>query len=900
MPLSVGTRLWHYDVTALIGEGGMGQVWRATDTQLNRQVALKILPDAFAADPERLARFKREAQILASLNHPNIAAIYGIEESEGTRALVLELVEGPTLADRITKGPIPLDEALPIAKQIADALEAAHERGVIHRDLKPANVKVKDDGTVKVLDFGLEKALDPAPAGDPSDSPTLTAAPTQMGVIMGTAAYMAPEQAKGRPVDKRADIWAFGCVLFEMLTGTRVFAAGDVSDTLAFVLTKDIDWAMLPAEMPVALRDLLRRCLERDPKHRLRDIGDARFELEDRQASLMSEPTERVVATVPQLQLWQRPVPAVIVVLLVAVITGLAVWSLVRPGPPASPPTNPFAITLPASAPLANSAGWDLTLSSDGRTLVYIGRGEGATTQLYRRSMDQLEVSPIPGTEGASNPFLSPDGQWVGFLSFLSGGTSLKKVSLAGGPPLTICECLGDRGATWGPDDAIVFGGVNIGLFRVSATGGVPEALTTLASEGESHMAPRFLPGGRAVLFQIVPASGNPQLAVYAFDRGEHTVLGDVDLSPNSSGFSSGHIMFSRGDSLWAVPFHVGRLELTGDPILVLEGVARSPRYNIAQFDVAPNGSLVYVPGGAAGVVERTLVWVDREGREEPIQAPRRTYTKARVSPDGTRVALDIGDQEQDIWVWNVPDGPLTRLTFDGALDRNGHWTPDGDRVVFSSLRNGSPDVYWKAADGTGAAERLTESDNAQWVNAVTPDGTRLVATEVVPDRAQDLIVVTLVGDHATEKLVSTQFNERNAAIFPDGVWVAFESNESGQYEVYVRPFPDVESGRWQISTAGGRYPIWSPDGGEVFFLQGTQLMAAPVQTAASFTYGTSDVLFEAPYFFGFGGRNYDVAPDGRFLMMKHGGQANGDVPPPQINVVLNWFEELERLVPVD
>ena len=491
MALSPGTTIGHYDVTSLLGEGGMGQVWQATDTQLNREVALKILPDAFAADPDRLARFKREAQILASLNHPNIAAIYGIEESEGTRALVLELVEGPTLADRISKGPIPLDEALPIAKQIAEALEAAHEAGVIHRDLKPANIKVREDGTVKVLDFGLAKAFQPD-AGDPSlsASPTisLTAAATQIGMVLGTAAYMAPEQASGKAVDKRADVWAFGAVLYEMLTGTRPFAGDDVSKTLARVIDRDPDWTALPKDLPPVLGTFLRGCLEKDPRERIRDIGDVRLAMKGAFETTVTTPSEQTVA--PQLRVWQRPVPAAVITLAIAGVASFSVWGLTRPAPPQATITR-FPLILPAGDVIDGGDG--MALSPDGTTLVYAGLRD-SVQQLFVRSRDQLTPRPLAGTEDAVYPFFSPDGQWVGFFT----GDSLKKVALAGGPPVTLCSAGFRRGATWGPDDTIVFASSAIpGLMEVSAAGGEPRSLTMPADGEAQHRWPSFVPGRR-------------------------------------------------------------------------------------------------------------------------------------------------------------------------------------------------------------------------------------------------------------------------------------------------------------------------------------------------------------------------------------------------------------------
>ena len=684
MPLSAGTRLGHYDVTALLGEGGMGQVWQATDTQLNRQVALKILPDAFAADPDRLARFKREAQILASLNHPNIAAIYGIEEAEGTRALVLELVEGPTLADRISKGPIPLDEALPIAKQIAEALEAAHEAGVIHRDLKPANIKVREDGTVKVLDFGLAKALDPNPEGDPSNSPTLTAAATQMGVIMGTAAYMSPEQAAGKPVDKRGDIWSFGVVLFEMLTGQRLFTGETVSHVLGAVLQVEPKWDALPVPTPQPLRKLLRRCLEKDRKRRLRDIGDA---LTDLDQTATAEPVgETAVTPAAQQARWWQALPLALGAVIVgSLITGLAMWSVTRPG---VVPVDlmRFAIVPPDIAPFASlGSQQDLAITRDGTQIVYHGPrpAGGPPGQLNLRPIDQLVGAPLRGGEGAG-PFVSPDGEWIG--SVANPPTTLQKVSIFGGPSVTLAESPNPiLGASWGADDQIIFGTQGGGLFRVSGGGGEPEILTT-PEQGENHLWPFIIPGREAVVFvvsTVIPQTDG-QLAVLDLVSREIKPLGLAGVSPHY--VSTGHLVYAAEDgSVRGVPFHAASLEVTGNPVPLVESVMVKAS-GAAAFSISDNGRLVYLLGGGGAGAQRSLVWVDRQGREEPIAAPLRSYVYPRISPDGARVVLDIRDEENDLWVWDLAGETLTRLTVYAGVDQYGHWTPDGQRVIFRGL----------------------------------------------------------------------------------------------------------------------------------------------------------------------------------------------------------------------
>ena len=560
MALTVGTRLGPYQVTAKIGEGGMGEVYRARDTKLDRDVALKVLPEAFTQDPDRLARFEREAKVLASLNHPNIGHIYGLEEAEGIRALVLELVEGPTLADRIKQGPIPLDEALPMAKQMAEALEAAHEAGAIHRDLKPANIKVRDDGTVKVLDFGLAKALDPNPTGDPSQSPTLTAAATQMGVIMGTAAYMSPEQARGKPVDRRTDIWAFGAVVFEMLTGVKPFPGDDVSQTLARVIDRDPEWDALPAALTPVLDTYLHRCLEKDPRQRVRDIGDVRLAMEGAFETTVS--TAFDLTTAPTLQLWQRPIPLAVAVLGLVVLTGLAVWSVMRPTDPGALSVRRFALDIGAARPIPfvgvhAMPAW----SPDGTRLAYSANLSG-THQLYLRTLDELEARPIAGTEGAFEPFFSPDGDWVGFSNLTE---ELKKVSVRGGTPLTLCECSGNGGGTWLPDGTIIvtdflFGGSS-SLFLVPEAGGTPEPLTTHDSEsGEvSHLWPHALPGGTAVLFTMTRGPDVSRGAVSGHGRAACRGRGRVQCSLRPHGPSR---VWAAGGVVGGALRHISQLEM--------------------------------------------------------------------------------------------------------------------------------------------------------------------------------------------------------------------------------------------------------------------------------------------------------------------------------------------------
>ena len=619
MALTAGTRLGHYDVTALIGEGGMGQVWQATDTQLGRQVALKILPDAFASDPDRLARFQREAQVLASLNHPNIAQIHGIEEAQGTRALVLELVEGPTLADRIARGPIPLDEALPIARQIAEALEAAHEAGVIHRDLKPANIKVREDGTVKVLDFGLAKALQPEAGGDPSESPTLTAAATRAGLIMGTAAYMSPEQASGAAVDKRADIWSFGVVLFEMLTGRRTFEGETVSHVLAAVLKTDPEWATLPSGTPAAIDRLLRRCLAKERRKRVPDIAVARIEIDDAIEAPVTEATDAGAA--PPLQVWQRPMPLAVGMVALLVVTGLVGRSLRSSPEPGA--VNRFNYVLPADHLPRRGDNNIVALSPDGRSFVY-----NTVDGLYLRTMGELEARLIPGTEeDLANPFFSPDGQSVAYWT--AAGNQLKRIAISGGAPVVIADASIPYGASWTTDDTILFGQPE-GILRVSATGGTPEVLIP-SEAGERLDGPHLLPGGDSVLFSAGTTSWSAALiVVQSLSSGERTVL--VEGGSDARYLQTGHLVYARGGGVFAVALDLDRVTVSGGEVPLVQGVRMgSGATGTANYGVSDEGTLVYLRAGTAP--ERTLVWVDRAGREEAIGVPPGGYRYPRISP---------------------------------------------------------------------------------------------------------------------------------------------------------------------------------------------------------------------------------------------------------------------------
>lgn len=870
----------------------MGEVYRARDTRLKRDVALKVLPATFANDPDRLARFQREAELLATVNHPNIAAVYGLEKADGIAGIVLELVEGETLADMIGRGPLAIGDALRIARQIADALEGAHEKGVIHRDLKPANVAFADTGTVKVLDFGLAKALDTAPAAsDPSHAPTITSpALTEMGVILGTAAYMSPEQARGLPADKRSDIWAFGCVLYEMLTGRRAFEGVSVSEMLAGVLMKEPDWTLLPASTRPTVSSVIRTCLQKDRKQRVRDIGDVSLALQGAFDTGVTATAERTVVMKPAS--WRRAMGRGAALVGVASAAGVAVWLAVRPE--SSDVVRTEVTTTGTAALLINGYNRDLAITPDGSRIVYRGQA-----QLLVRALDRLEPTVLTGLGSPRGVFVSPDGQWVGFFD---GNTVLKKVAITGGPPVTVTgvDGSGSRGAAWGADGAIIYAtNGSTGLLRVSAAGGSPTVLTSPdPSRGEGdHLWPEFLPGGNSVLFTIAPATGgidNAQVAVLDLRAGTYKVL--VHGGSHAHYVPTGHLVYGAGGTLRAVTFDLPRLEVTGTPGVVLEQVVTTS-VGAVDMAIAGNGTMVYVPGGTAGAAG-SLLWVDRKGREEPLSAPVRPYTYPRISPDGTRVAVDIRDQESDIWTWDLARHTLTRLTFDPAEDTFPVWSTDGRRVIFSSSRSGVSNLFSQAADGTGVVERLTESASPQRASAVTPDGTGILVTERPPSTGSDLILVPLQPPSRPKSLIQTTFAERNAELAPDASrWLAYESNESGREEVYVRPFPEVSTGRWQVSMGGGRTPLWSRTGQELFYLSlDGWLMGVQVEEGSSWRSSTPARILKWQYFeSGAGGaRTYDIAPDGRrFLAIKQG----GDNAPQSLVVVQHWFEELERRV---
>ncbi len=902
--LESGFTFGSYRIAHLIDAGGMGEVYRARDLKLGRDVAIKILPRAFTGDPGRLARFEREARILATLNHPCIGAIYGLEEHDGVRALVLELVEGDTLAELLNRGPIPATDAKVQARQIAEALEAAHEAGIVHRDLKPANIKITPAGGVKVLDFGLAKltplslVADTAADGLSHSPPAPSSGGTDAGVILGTLGYMSPEQARGLPIDKRADIWAFGCVLYEMLTGRRAFDGDDAAQAIASVMKDEPTWHLLPQEVSPQIRLLLKGCLEKDPRARISDIGTARFLLtEVMPAPASPAPQSDVGLPVPTMR-WRNVAISTAVILAACALTATAAWLWMRPNRASVTRT---IVTLPGPATLSVSGvDRDVAISPDGRRIAYIG-GLPNQSQLLIRSLDQLEprvlVTGLP-----RGVFFSPDGEWVGYFD---STTALKKVAVTGGPPITICQVTTNpRGATWGRDGMIVFATTDStsGLLRVAAEGGEVAVLTRPNPEQgvSDHIFPEAIPGTQQILFTIISADGHletAQLAVFDLQkRTQKTVL--------SGGFdahyvSSGHLLFGVAGTLRAVGFDANRLEVSGTPVSVIPQMVTST-WGAADFDVADDGTLAYVHGTAGGQLH-TLAWVDRQGREQPISAlPPRAYLYARLSPDGTRIALDIRDQDNDIWIWDLARETLKRLTTDPTLDRMPVWAGNS-QIIFSSARS-SPlgNLYRQSADGTTDPERLTQSQNFQVPASMSPDGTQLVFTETRTTR--DLMLMQLDTGRA-RPLLSTQFNEQNGYISQSGRWLAYESDESGQFQIYVRPFPEVNGGLWQVSTGGGTQPMWGRDGQELLYVApGGALMSVRIEPGAVWKSGTPATIIDGKYFYGSPegvfGRTYDASSDGsRFLMLKQAGDSARNVPP-QVVIVQNWLEELKQRVP--
>ena len=895
----IGTSIGAYQITAKLGAGGMGEVYRARDTKLDREVAIKVLPAALAQHPDRLARFEREAKVLAALNHPNIAMIFGIED----RAIVMELVDGPTLADRIRSGAIPLEESLKIAAQIADALEAAHEKGIVHRDLKPANVKVRDDGTVKVLDFGLATAVQ-STAGQPGDgvnSPTLTMGATEAGVILGTAAYMSPEQAAGKPVDRRADIWSFGVVLWEMLTGKRLFEGETVSHTLADVLRAPMDFEKLPKETPTTIRELLRRCLDRDIRTRLQWIGEARIAI---QRWLANPSSGADVATStpspsPRKPLWLRwlwPSSAAIWFVVAGVFAGL--W-LLRPTPPML--TSRFTVDAPPNTAFTNPFA-ATAVSPDGRYLVF-GAASGTITTsgppLWLRPLDSLNARQLPGTEGANSPFWSPDSKSIAFFA----NDKLKRVEIVGGAPLVLCDAPQQSSAAvsgaWNRDGVILFGGHD-GLHRVPASGGAPVLLTKVdASRQEAgHGYPQFLPDGIHFLYFVEGVNPDTQ-GIYgaSLDRPQQPlqiVRTNVKAiyTPPVPGWP-GYLLYLREQTLFAQRFDAGKLRLEGDPVPVAEDVSVNGLQRAA-FWTSDRGLLVYRSGITLG--KSRLLWKSRDGKVLGQPGSDDFYGALRLSPDGKRAAFGRSDgassTSEDVWLFEFNRSVMTRLTFDSRGAGDPVWSADGRQIIFRSRQSGTYQLYRKDASGGGREEQLTKGPNLKATSDLSLDGRNLLYYEL-----GHLWVLPLGGDGKPAPVLPNSRYEDSGQFSPDGKWIAYRSPESGRYEVYICAFPS-SAGKWQVSNQGGGFPRWRGDGKELFYISsGNKMMAAGVRTSAT------SVETDTPYelfpvsFPGLGGGpgyTYDVTADGqRFLVLEAVGPGEGR--PAQLTVVTNWQAGLRK-----
>ena len=872
MALAAGTRIGVYEIAAPIGEGGMGQVYRATDTTLAREVAIKILPDAFASDPERLARFEREAKTLASLNHPHIAAVYGFEKSGGTQALVMELVEGEDLSRRIARGALPLDEALPIAKQIAEALEAAHEQSIIHRDLKPANVKLTRDGQVKVLDFGLAKMLDgePSPSSD-TLSATIGVHATSAGIILGTAAYMSPEQARGRPVDRRTDVWAFGCVVFEMLAGRAAFAGDTVSDTIAAILEREPDMHAVPTATPLAVRRVITRCCEKNLKRRFHDIADARIEIED---ALAWKPTGAPAGAVEPVRVRSPSIwfgAGAVLALAMAVPIALATRQ-----PPESLPTIRFDIDAASPSPS------ELAVSPDGRYLA-----TNSVTGLWIRRLDRTAGQVVAGTAGATYPFWAPDSRIVAF--FVDG--KLKKVDPFGGPVQTLGEAPNGRGGAWNRDQIILFAPAADGpLFRVSAAGGVVAPQTSLDRTRleVAHLYPSFLPDGKHFVY-LAKSSDPANTGLYVGSLDSRETKRVVATSRKAMFVAPSTVLFMRENTLMMQAFDAQRLDVRGDPSPVAEQVENFPLNLAAAFSASDTGVLAYQGRSDA----RQLFWLDRSGRRLSAIGPTGPYLNVAQSPDGERLAFDREDSpgSGDIFISDLRLGTTSRFTFDPALDGWPLWSRDGARIVFNSARNGGIwNLYQKAANGSGPEELLVRSESDKLPIGWSADGRTLVYQQRDPKTQWDLWMVSLDGDRKPVPLLATPFNEYMADLSADGRWLAYVSDESGRSEIYVQTFPPSGS-KWQISYTGGVQPKWRRDQKELFFMgAGGDLMAADVaigRTAgvAALETGPPVKLFQANVFLGWPKNSYEPSADGQRFVVNLLPTGTS----PAVTVVVNW-----------
>ena len=870
MPLQPGSRIGQYEIVAPLGAGGMGEVYRATDSRLKRSVAIKILPDEVARDPERLARFEREAQVLASLNHPHIGAIYGVEESGGSRCLVLELVEGETLASRIDQGALDVQEAVRLALQIAEGLEAAHDKGIVHRDLKPANVMIGAEGSAKVLDFGLAKALEEETpgGGSASLSPTMTAAATRLGIILGTAGYMSPEQARGKAVDRRADIWAFGVILFEMLTGKRMFTGETVSDTLAGVLRAELDWKLLPSDTPAPLRKLLRRCLDRDVKQRLRDIGEARIVLAD---WLAGKEPEEAPAAAPAAGRRGSLVWSLAGALVLAAGAAALAWTAKRVPEPAH---RVFQIPVEHLGPGASYA-----VSPDGLSVAFV-----TTDGILVRRLDKLEAREMPGTKGAMQPFWSPDSQWIGYFS----ENKIRKVAVAGGESITISELpeslTRGAGASWGSEGNIALACGSGLIYQVPEKGGDPRPMFKVdPNSTEDHFhEPAWLPGEKGLIFTVHGKQDRGVNVMSLYHDGKREILLELEgqelwrpvYSP------TGHILFRRqpdNDGIWALPFSVAALKKSGEAFLV------APQGNFPS--VSADGTLVWMVGGGSGMQQ--LAWVDRQGQvQETVGQPQPDIIFMALSPDGTRAAVQCNEGDNwDVWIQDLQRATKTRLTFDKVREGVPVWTPAGDRVLYGKEYS----LVVRNADGTGEPLMLGNG----WLPSLSPDGQWILYEQQGEGTQADLWIRPASKEGEPKVFVQTPSNEIQARISPAGGLAAYVSNESGKQEVFLKRFPSGE-GKWQVSVDGGAAPTWSRDGREIIYRHEDSLMSVSVSTVPALTLSTPKLLFTTDdKGLSVRPRAFDISPDGRRILTVKNLETAADRK--HLIVTTNWFQEFEQ-----
>ena len=867
----------------------MGEVYRARDTKLRRDVAIKVLPYALRLNPQRLARFEREARVLASLNHPNIASIYGVEEIEGGVALILELIEGGTLASRITRGPIAIGEALTIAGQIAEALDAAHEKGVVHRDLKPANITITPTGLVKVLDFGLAKITTTA---DGSADEKQAVGVTE-GLVIGTAAYMSPEQARGQAVDRRTDIWAFGCVLYEMLTGRRLFGGETTTDTLALVFTKDPDWSALPSQVPPAVRTLIKRCLERDRQKRIGDVAAIRFALED-VASLSTADQQAAgsrSSSIHGSQTARRWLSALIVT---AITAGLGSWYLARfPSSRAPALAGVTHLTVVPEGALPTEGEAVIALSPDGRRLAYVA-GSNGRQQVYLKELDQFVSKPIPGTEGAIGVTFSLDGNWIAFAA----EGKIKKIAVAGGEPVELGDLGEDSGSaslSWGASDSILFStGPSTGIRRIPAAGGISSTLTALGPGELEHHSAQLLPGEKAVLYSaMLSGFSDARVVVQSLETGQRRVLA---TGTGAQYIPPGYLTYVQAGTMFVAPFDLTRLEITGAPTLALQGV-RMNSQGQAQVAHSQAGSMAYLPAsGSAG--PDSLVWVDRSGAEQPTAVSASAIKAPRLAPDLRRVAValssggGLGGNRSDVWVYDVMRNAPSRVTFEGS-SLYSIWSPNSTQLAYNSRQNGREEIHVRTVGDSGPDKRLPTNGDSNFPFSWSPDG-RFIAGVSVNATGNHVWVYGVDDPSATRAFAQTPLREGGPTFSHDGRWIAYVGLKSGRDEIYMRPFPGPGE-EWTISTEGGNEPVWARKIGQLFYRHGDAMMAVDITTTPTAVVGTPRKLFEGSYsrspaFW----PNYDVTPDGqRFLMIK----GSPRVPATRINVMLDWAGELKRLV---